>query len=120
MNEMDQILMREHHLENETLSLKAKGLFSIMLLQEPTWNFTVRNLAELSRDGIEAVGNAFVSWRKPAMWSGTGNTVRKGISAECVIYCTEPHVRENRHRKITSRKTKSSCDKRLVGPFFVA
>lgn len=28
MNEMDQILMREHHLENETLSLKAKGLFS--------------------------------------------------------------------------------------------
>ena len=34
MNEMDQILMREHHLENETLSLKAKGLFSIMLLQE--------------------------------------------------------------------------------------
>ena len=58
MNEMDQILMREHHLENETLSLKAKGLFSIMLLQEPTWNFTVRNLAELSRDGIEAVGNA--------------------------------------------------------------
>ena len=36
MNEMDQILMREHHLENETLSLKAKGLFSIMLLQEPT------------------------------------------------------------------------------------
>ena len=49
MNEMDQILMREHHLENETLSLKAKGLF---------WNFTVRNLAELSRDGIEAVGNA--------------------------------------------------------------
>lgn len=26
MNEMDQILMREHHLENETLSLKAKGL----------------------------------------------------------------------------------------------
>ena len=69
MNEMDQILMREHHLENKlpmdehhlqnkTLSLKAKGLFSIMLLQEPTWNFTVRNLAELSRDGIEAVGNA--------------------------------------------------------------
>lgn len=31
MNEMDQILMREHHLENETLSLKAKGLFSIIL-----------------------------------------------------------------------------------------
>ena len=24
MNEMDQILMREHHLENETLSLKAR------------------------------------------------------------------------------------------------
>lgn len=34
MNDMDQILMREHHLENETLSLKAKGLFSIMLLQD--------------------------------------------------------------------------------------
>ena len=31
MNEMDQILMREHHLENETLSLKAKGLFSMSI-----------------------------------------------------------------------------------------
>ena len=32
MNEMDQILMREHHLENETLSLKAKGLFSKLMM----------------------------------------------------------------------------------------
>ncbi len=94
MNEMGQILMRDHYLENETLSLKTKGLFSIMLIQEPTWNFTVRNLAELSRDGIEAVGNA----------------VRELEKAGYV----------ERHRKITSRKTKSSCDKRLVGPFFVA
>lgn len=31
MNEMDQILMREHHLENETLSLKAKGLHKTYL-----------------------------------------------------------------------------------------
>ena len=32
MNDMDQILMREHHLENKTLSLKAKGLFSTPIL----------------------------------------------------------------------------------------
>lgn len=64
MNGMDQILMREHHLENETLSLKAEGLFFIMLLQEPTWNFTVCNLPELSRDGIEAVGNAVCELEK--------------------------------------------------------
>ena len=61
MNEMGQILMRDHYLENETLSLKAKGLFSLMLdkmKEVPDWNFTIRNLAELNKDGIEAVGNA--------------------------------------------------------------
>ena len=60
----------------------------------------------------------FVNWRKPDMWSGTGNTARKGTSAECAIYCTEHRVRENRHRKSTSRKNKSDLDKRLMGPLF--
>lgn len=52
------LLVTAHHLENESLSLKAKGLFSIMLSKPPDWKFNIRNLAELSRDGIEAVGNA--------------------------------------------------------------
>lgn len=61
MRQIDKTPGDDHHLQNKTLSLKAKGLFSLMLdktQKTPNWNFTIRNLAELNRDGIEAVGNA--------------------------------------------------------------
>lgn len=61
MQRNDQTSSEKHHLRNKNLSLKAKGLFSQMLdkvKEMPDWNFTIRNLAELNRDGIGAVGNA--------------------------------------------------------------
>lgn len=52
------------YLDDTTLSLKAKGLFSLMLdirdkcATTDAWNCTIQKLAAKNRDGTGAVGNA--------------------------------------------------------------
>ena len=51
-------VMSNHHLKNKDLSLKAKGLLSLMLSLPEDWNYNIRGLASLSRDGIDSVRSA--------------------------------------------------------------
>ena len=48
-------VMSNHHFKNKDLSLKAKGLLSLMLSLPEDWNYNIRGLASLSRDGIDSV-----------------------------------------------------------------
>ena len=41
----DYTVMSNHHLRNANLSLKAKGLLSMMLSSPEDWNYTTRGLA---------------------------------------------------------------------------
>ena len=50
--------MCNHHMKDKTLTLKAKGLLSVMLSLPENWNYNVRGLATLSRDGIDSVRSA--------------------------------------------------------------
>ena len=45
--------MSNHHFKNKDLSLKAKGLLSLMLSLPEDWNYNMQGLATLSRDGID-------------------------------------------------------------------
>lgn len=47
--------MSNHHLRNETLSLKAKGLLSLMLSLPETWDYTVKGLAHISVEGVDGI-----------------------------------------------------------------
>lgn len=51
-------LMSNYHLRRKELSLKAKGLLSLMFSLPPTWVFTEKGLAELSADKISTVRSA--------------------------------------------------------------
>ena len=44
-----------HHLRNKELSLKAKGLLTLMLSLPEDWDYSVMGLAALSKDGKDAV-----------------------------------------------------------------
>lgn len=44
-----------HHLRNKELSLKAKGLLTIMLSLPEDWDYSVMGLAALSKDGKDAI-----------------------------------------------------------------
>ena len=50
--------MSNHHLRNEKLSLKAKGLLSMMLSLPEDWNYTTRGLAKICKEGVDAIGGA--------------------------------------------------------------
>ena len=43
----DYTVMSNHHLRNHELSLKAKGLLSMMLSLPDDWNYTTRGLAKI-------------------------------------------------------------------------
>ena len=51
-------VMSNHHFKNKDLSLKAKGLLALMLSLPEDWNYNIRGLASLSRDGIDSVRSA--------------------------------------------------------------
>mgnify|MGYP005961402923 CR=1 FL=1 len=54
----DYTVMSNHHLRNHELSLKAKGLLSMMLSLPDDWNYTTRGLAKICKEGVDAIGSS--------------------------------------------------------------
>ena len=86
----DYTIMSNHHLRNTELSLKAKGLLSMMLSLPEEWNYTTRGLAAICKEGTDCIGSALKELEK------TGYIVRnrlrdnkgKIVDVEYVIYET--------------------------------
>jgi len=51
-------VMSNHHLRNESLSLKAKGLLSQMLSLPENWDYTLKGLSLINRESIDAIRTA--------------------------------------------------------------
>ena len=51
----DYTVMSNHHLRNTKLSLKAKGLMSLMLSLPEDWDYTLKGLSCICKDGIDAI-----------------------------------------------------------------
>jgi len=51
----DYTVMANHHLRNTALSLKAKGLLSLMLSLPENWDYTTKGLARICRDGVDSI-----------------------------------------------------------------
>ena len=51
----DYTVMSNHHLRNRSLSLKAKGLLSLMLSLPEDWDYTMKGLAHICKDGIDSI-----------------------------------------------------------------
>ena len=51
----DYTVMANHHLRNTKLSLKAKGLLSMMLSLPEDWDYTTKGLAKICRDGVDSI-----------------------------------------------------------------
>ena len=54
----DYTVMSNHHLKNPQLSLKAKGLLSMMLSFPDEWNYSERGLASICKEGVDAIHSA--------------------------------------------------------------
>ena len=51
----DYTVMANHHLRNKALSLKAKGLLSLMLSLPDDWDYTTKGLAMICKDGVDSI-----------------------------------------------------------------
>ena len=51
----DYTVMSNHHLRNTNLSLKAKGLLSLMLSLPENWDYTTKGLAHICKDGVDSI-----------------------------------------------------------------
>ena len=51
----DYTVMANHHLKNRSLSLKAKGLLSVILSLPENWNYTTRGLASICKEGVDCI-----------------------------------------------------------------
>ena len=51
----DYTVMSNYHLRDRSLSLKAKGLLSLMLSLPEDWDYTMRGLARICKDGIDSI-----------------------------------------------------------------
>lgn len=54
----DFTIMSNYHLKDKNLSLKAKGLLSLMLSLPDNWDYTVKGLVAISKDGTDSINSA--------------------------------------------------------------
>ena len=69
----DYTVMSNHHLRNKNLSLKAKGLLSQMLSLPDDWDYTLKGLAAINKESVDAI--------RTAIWEleDTGYVVRTRV-----------------------------------------
>ena len=54
----DFTVMSNYHLRDVELSLKAKGLLSLMLSLPEDWDYTTKGLARICKDGVDSITSA--------------------------------------------------------------
>lgn len=57
-------VLSNYHFKEKEMSLKAKGLLSLMLSLPDTWNYTIAGLVSLSKDGKDSVMSALSELEK--------------------------------------------------------
>ena len=61
----DYTVMSNHHLRNKNLSLKAKGLLSQMLSLPDDWDYTLKGLAAINKESVDAIRTAIWELEDP-------------------------------------------------------
>ena len=100
----DYTVMSNYHLRDQNLTLKAKGLMSMMLSLPDEWNYTTRGLAAICKEGVDAIGSAL---KIPATSSGISSEVpMAGSAIQSTSFTSSPIKQKPRIRIHQIRKTR--------------
>ena len=69
-------VMSNYHLKDKTITLKSKGLLSMMLSLPDEWHYSTRGLAAICKEGVDAIGAALKELEK------AGYIIRNQIRGE--------------------------------------
>ena len=89
----DYTVMSNHHLKNRALSLKAKGLLSLVLSLPDDWDYSLKGLVSISVEGIDAIRQAVAELEEQGYVVRERVRDEKGClrGTEYVIY-EQPHL----------------------------
>lgn len=101
--------MSNHHFKEKQMSLKAKGLLSLMLSLPDDWNYSISGLVRLSKDGKDSVMSALQELEKFGYLTRTQQFNEKGqfSGVEYNIY------EEPQEEKPVSEEQKAEKEKSL-------
>lgn len=74
----DFTVMSNHHLKNKDLSLRSKGLLSFMLSLPEDWDYSLKGLATLNKEGIDAIRSAINELERLDILSVPASETKKG------------------------------------------
>ena len=106
-------VMSNYHLRDKNLSLKAKGLLSMMLSLPDGWHYTIRGLASICKEGVESISSGIRELEKCGyVRRHQPNIDGKFQEIEYVIY----EMPQNEAASISENKTpgKGSSEKKTV------
>lgn len=97
--------MCNYHLRDQGLSLKGKGLLSMLLSLPDTWNYSVRGLSSITPDGVDGVLTALKELERLGYLERNQQRESNGRMgrAEYVIYEMPRKSRVRNHRVRKSR-----------------
>ena len=90
-------VMSNYHLRDKNLSLKSKGLLSFMLSLPEDWKYSLKGLANVSKDGIYVIRNCVKELEKYGYVQRRKARNDKGqmIDVEYIIY--EQPINSKKH-----------------------
>ena len=101
----DYTVMSNYHFREKGMSLKAKGLLSLMLSLPEDWDFTVKGLANLNKDGVDGVRAALEELKTFGYLRVTRERNEKGQVSGTVTTFTKSQHRKSLYWKNLKRKS---------------
>lgn len=107
----DYTVMSNHHLRNKALTLKAKGLLTMMLSLPDEWNYTTRGLSAICKEGVDSIGAALKELEKEGYIVRNRIRDAKGriTDTEYVIY-EQPQKKPDLGKQDTARPYTENSD----------
>lgn len=107
-------VMSNHHLKNPALSLKAKGLLSQMLSLPDNWDYSLKGLAKINKESIDAIRTAVWELEKAGYIVRTQGHGERGkfASVEYIIYET-PQINSE---EPAAKPPAKAADEKLTDP----
>lgn len=107
-------VMSNYHLQDRRLSYKAKGLLSFMLSVSDNWEYTIKGLATMAKDGVDSVATALKELEGCGYVDRRRNRNEKGqvTDTEYIVY--EKPIENNSKSILSETKNTESCKKAEV------
>lgn len=113
-------VMSNHHLRNKELSLKAKGLISLMLSLPPDWDYSVAGLVSICKESHTSVRSALKELEEQRYLIRKRKNSEKGYFVyEYTLYeVPEPHTEKQHaakeHAENTQTENRSQLSKEEI------